>query len=270
VSSPWSFGHQFAHEWYRSSITNFQDKTILGDSTVPHEQMPYGFYWHSHHNGIAHTWGGFLPNRSWKVVPSPAEKIHGRVVSAGNNLLELAVQTRNNFNQFAHETGTNIKILKANAMNRLSDLASYVTDQVGHAQWIEEASGNGLLMLILNSEAVVTRQMNIPAESNSFQFNYEFPSGTDPQTRLEVFFSDNMVFSVKATDVSIGVTQQSPWIDISALAGQQTDLSFRLSNPVDGPLGKVKLDDLIFAKLSVASAKFPWPMFLPSVTGAGK
>ena len=263
-----SFAHQFAHEWYRSSITNFQDKTILGDSTVPHEQMPYGFYWHSHQNGIAHRWLGDSPNPSWKVEVIPAEKIYGRVVSAGHNLQEFAGQTRNNLMQFAHETGTNVKILKANAMNRLSDLASYVTDQVGHAQWIEETSGNGQLMLILNSEAVVTRQMKIPAESNSFQFNYEFPSGTDPQTRLEVFFGDNMVFSVKATDVSIGVTQQSRWIDISALAGQQTDLSFRLSNPVDGPLGKVKLDDLIFAKLTVASAKFPWPMFLPAVTGS--
>lgn len=233
--------------------------------------MPYGFYWHDHYGSVsASLWAQSPPRPYWKLHQIPLKSLSGHLFFAQDALQELDATAINKLTQFAHKLGTNVDILKANGMNKLSDLGSYITDQAGHAQWIEEASGNGKLMLNLNSEAVVTTQMNIPVGSNSFQFNYEFPSGTDPQTRLEVFFGDNMAFSVKATDVPIGIAQQSPWIDISALAGQQTDLTFRLSNPVDGPLGKIKLDDLIFAKLTAASAKFPWPMFMPAVTGAGK
>jgi len=266
--------HGTAHEWYRSSISNFDRRGILEDLDEPSTEQPYGFYWHesSHQNNIDSTWL-HLPNTSkWKLISKGTlKKARGKVIDEIHAEQELQKKTLYDLKQTAKETASDIKLLAVTTFNEYIDAFSYAPDQAGHAFWdYIAATSNGRLRLVLNSEAIVSVPITIPLEATSMQFSYKFLAGGDPDNKLEAFIENAPLFTAVAgvyIDNEGNMSERSEWIDVSNLAGEQLTLSFRFSNPTDGPLGEIAIDDIIFAKISSARAGFPWLMFMPAING---
>ena len=268
--------HGSAHAWYRSSITNFDRKWILGDPDEPSTEQHYGFYWHesSHQNNVYDEWLHVPGTSKWRIIPSNyiVKKVEGKVIDGINAMQELQQTTKNYLIEEAKESKKDIKLLAATTFNVFNDTLSYTVDQTGHALWDYIAStNNGRLRMVLNSEAVVSVPVNIPIDATSMQFSYKFLPGGDPANKIEAFIENYPLFVAVAgdhLDNEGNVSERSEWIDVSRLAGGQFTLSFRFSNPTDGPLGEIAIDDIIFAKISPASSGFPWAMFLPATTNA--
>ena len=270
-----SDGHQLAHLWYRSSITNFQDTSIIAlDDTTPTSTKEYGFYWHDHQSNVPENMFHITGEPYWKLRRGIVSTTGEFITDTASVITEITQKTLDALIDFAETTAININILAAQTMNEVGDTVDYVTDTAGHAFWAyNTALANGYLKLILNSEAFASVPVNIPAEATSMQLKYEFLSGCDPQTQFEVYLNDKLIFVASAEDIDGVGEQVSGWIDIFDFAGQQANLTYRLSNPVDGPLGEIAIDDVIFAKLTSLNVQmktgFPWSMFLPAIN-AGK
>jgi len=155
---------------------------------------------------------------------------------------------------FAISSTINVTILAAKTLNKVEDIAGFVTDAEGHALWVNDSiSGNGFLKLVLNSDAFLSFPVTIPIDATSMQFKYQFQAACDPQTQLEVYMNNDLLYYALAGEALEAGEQFSGWMNVMDYAGQQVDITFRLSNPVDGPLGEILLDDILFTKLSNAA-----------------
>lgn len=87
---------------------------------------------------------------------------------------------------------------------------------------------------------------------------------------MEVFINDVPMFHT-TSDVALGEgLEMMPWINVEPFAGQTATLTVRISNPNADTSGKIKIDDLIVAKIEDSRSAFPWLMFLPAMFGNGK
>jgi hypothetical protein len=87
------------------------------------------------------------------------------------------------------------------------------------------------------------------------RFSYEF-SQASPGTTLEVLLDGIPVYVTSGNGLSGKGLQVSDWIEMTAFAGRQVILAFRVSNPVEGSKATVTLDDLVVANIGPAGGPF--------------
>ena len=251
-------GHAYSYKWYRSSITNFQNTSILNETIEPKkppedEDVHYGFNSWQYRDILAPWYDRLIGTPRWKLYGSfllnDLIYLDGKVEDATGKVVDWSIDKVESLNQFALETQKNILVLGLNTLDKIEDADAFLTDKVGHAV-LEITDGvNGRLKLQINSEAIASTSLNIPDNANAIRFSYEFLSA-DSGCIFEAFIEDLPIF-LTDSDQNIGkATQHTDWFDLSSIAGQQVTLSFRLSNPDDNAHGSIAIDDIIIAKIS--------------------
>lgn len=255
--------HGYAKEWYRSSVSKFEHKDILKDSDVPDpNEITYGFSWWESQNqqDVSPYYSHVLGDPRWKIVPGywlenqlldTYEWVEGEVIYAAGVLEGWSEEKKEQLLDFAEMTGKKIKVLEAKTFEKAADATEFTSNIDDHAVWVYNTAKGliyGVLKLTIGSQAIVSTEIYIPDVANAMRFSYKFLVG-DSGGVLEAFIEDLQVYVAFSDDYSGKGWQNSDWINISALAGQQVKLSFRLSNPDDGMQGAVNLDDIIFAKI---------------------
>ncbi len=247
--------HGYAHDWYLSSIDNFQNKGILQDSTAPPEDpyLSYGFFWSPVKGGSrSNDKKTYLQgDPQWALMSSDqaAKEIKGLVEwgvdTAGKWSQEKIDAFKNKMESFA----VKVKVKAINTFDTVTETVDYYSDKAGHAFWELGQDGAGYIKMIINSDVVVHTESDIPADVNSMRFSFETVSA-DPDSLLEVFIEDVRVYSAQLDEQVGQGFKDSDWIDVSAFAAKHVKLSFRLSNPVEGNKTVINLDDIIFANIT--------------------
>ena len=261
--------------WYKSSITKFDDPNILGDANIPSPSaIDYGFAWRNTLDGSSdhYTHVKEDPNiqaRKWDIQPGYWDPNISDVVNkspwiAGSVLYQTGVETeltenaRDVLSSYATNNGVKIVVYSVNTFSEASDLSGFIVDNDEHAMWVlgnaTITGGEGLygvLQLIISSEAIVSSAVSISSGINAMRFSFEFPLA-DPNCILETFIEDVPVSIIYADDYIGMGWLNSEWIDISSVAGETVDISFRLSNQGEDMQGVANLDTILFAKIMPA------------------
>ncbi|MGA1869779.1 MAG: PKD domain-containing protein [bacterium] len=263
------------HQWYLSSITAFDDPTILGDTTVPlPSAIDYGFAWYASLRSSSQHYTHILPDPNtpspkWEIQPgywdpnisqvvNKSPWIAGSVEYQTGVATELTENAKNLLNEYAANNSVKIIIYEVNSFNALADIADFIVDTEEHALWVlgdATITGGegayGVLQLTISSEATVSTEITISDQVNALRYSFEFPL-VDPNCILETFIDNAVVNIIYADDYTGRGWQYSEWIDISSVAGDTVDLSFRLSNTGEDMQGIVNIDELLFAKIMPA------------------
>lgn len=249
--------HEYSHEWYRSSVTNF-NKIDLGDSGCPSSIMPWGFYWQNISNqsnaeafyyqaaedphyeltaGLPTAWDF----TKWAVINLPL---------VPGDAVDQLVGTQ--LTDFAKSTKSKVMLMSLKTYDTATDIAGYTTDVAGHAlQEVIDLKGH--LTLTHASTAVLSMPVDIPTTANQLTFGLEFLY-SPPDTLLEVFIN-NLPMYQTTSELALGEGYQlAPWINVEQFAGQSVTLSLRLSNPNSDTKGKVLIDDLMVARIEPGEA----------------
>lgn len=255
-----NWAHGFSHEWYTSSVGNFQDPAVLCDSDAPFAQMPYGFYWSSNRT-VTDTLYYHMPLTSnWMLqsMADPVAYVQGYVEDASEwvqgqyvDAKGFVVDKKDELVEYAEKTKNRIQVLSAYAFETAQSVADVVTDAMDHSTWHEYTVGDIVyqtLRLLHLSDSAVSVGLDIPEKTNSMRFSFEFPLA-DKNSVLEVFINDTPMMILRCEDYVQKGWQTSEWMDVSAFAGQSVDLVFRMSNPAEEAKGVVFLDDIILANI---------------------
>ena len=258
-----SFGHSYAHDWYKSSVVNFSDD-ILGDHVCPAATMPWGFYWWKKSNQAGahanYTQQRSQPAYSLIKVSDAERRIAGHVSGAAVAGLAGAVEMVDLMVEYAKATNKIINILSAVTYDTAADIVDYVTDDGAHALY----NTLGYLTLSHSSLGALSMPVNIPTDANALTFGFEFLYGTSDSI-LEVFLNNELVYQTSG-DLALGEGfQLVPWINVEPFAGQKVTVTLRFSNPRQGTTGKIRVDDMVVAMITNARP-FPWNLFLPTLT----
>ncbi|NWH06808.1 thrombospondin type 3 repeat-containing protein [Desulfobacter latus] len=263
--------HSLSHEWYRSSVTNFLDKDILEDSSIPNKDIDYGFYWANDLTGKYDNQYAFYTHDLWapkwdirpgifdyceEKIKSALDWTEKQVVSTviyvGETAEKIKDEVKEELKEFAQKTKKTVEIIAVETLDAVDDAKDYVTDKLNHAVWVVITTAdnhkNGFLRLILNSDAIISKKMIVPKNANAFRFSFEFPL-VDPGCILEVFIDGYAVSTIFADNFVSKGWQYSSWVPVSGKAGEEINLTFRLSNSNDDFEGTVNIDDIIFAKI---------------------
>jgi hypothetical protein len=217
--------------------------------------MTYGFYWWEKDNqgnalsGYVQDPVPFIPH--WYLKDFDYEGYAGFVVDLANYTSEMNQKTWDELDKFADRSQKKIKLLVVNTFNDVSDTTDYAKRALSHAfHEAFQCSGIvcGALRLENHSDSIVTSEVQIPAAANAMTFGYDFRYAA-PQTVVEVFIEDSILFHIFSHDAIGKGYQIAPWIDISDFAGEQKSVTFRISNPFSNSEGAVRIDDLIFARI---------------------
>jgi hypothetical protein len=154
-----------------------------------------------------------------------------------------------------------VTILAVNSFNTEAAAAAVTVDIAGHAVY----NSLGFLGLIHSSTATMTIPVYIPPGATSLSFGYKFLYGSSDST-LEVFINDKPIYHTNGEIALDEEMQLVPWLNVKEYAGSTIKLNLRCSNPDDGTEGKIRIDDLVVARIT-SGKKFPWPMFLPAISG---
>ena len=279
TKAPTTFGtltgaHGYSHLWYTSSITNFDNPSILHSFSSPSEELHWGFYWwdKNNRNGIKKDYKQKDLHEHYRLYPGYPGKIVSHLswrVEAG--LLVDAVHVKghmdhklyNWLNDYAIWSGNNVTILKANTMDVIEDVQDFSVDMPWHAAY----NDFGFMELTHSSTAIMSMPVTIPEGANALSFSFQFLYGSSDST-LEVFINDKPAWFHTSGSIALyEELQLIPWIDVSQYAGTTINLNIRVSHPENGAEGKVKIDDLIVAKLSPPKA-FPWGMFNAAISAS--
>ncbi len=262
--------HSYAYYWYMSSVGNFSDN-ILGDSSPPAKNTHWGFYWWSKDNQA--NVPPYYKQLPWKphyllMEGKPSHRtlnFYSRVyVGLVEDVYDSIIpEIKNQVEKYAEWTQKKVTILAAKTFNTVSDVADYVTDAAGHAMY----SSLGYLTLSHSSTGVLSMPMNIPAGANGLAFGVEFLYGSS-DSMLEVFLNDQLVYHTTGDQALGEGIQLIPWMNVEPFVGQSVTVTLRLSNPKAGAKGKIRIDDMIVAKIKSPNS-FPWNMFLPAITKSG-
>ncbi|MCI5211680.1 MAG: hypothetical protein D3910_23520, partial [Candidatus Electrothrix sp. ATG2] len=258
------YAHSYPQRWYRSSVTNFSNKDILGDTSTPSTIQPWGFFWWQEGNRFGVKSDYSLLYRPYYLLnegtpPAAAmEYMEGKITEWVEGYLEVSDAVKEQVVDYAQYAGKTIKIKAVNTYNAASDVAGYATDAAGHVIH----NSLGYITLSHSSNAVLTMPVTIPAGANALSFGYEFLYG-ESGSMLEVFINDIPMHHV-TSDHALGEGPQLiPWINVEPFAGQTATLSLRLSNSTEGTEGKIKIDDLLIAQIKQRkSVAMPWLMLL--------
>jgi len=114
-------GHGYSHEWYRSSVTNFDDSSILHDLSNPSSTQPYGFFWWDSGNQLE-VWSSYLQSLGkispqWQLGAIPLKELYGLVKDAAVYIGELRVDTWNWAVDFSQRAKKKVKIVTVNTYN---------------------------------------------------------------------------------------------------------------------------------------------------------
>jgi len=249
--------HGYAHEWYRSSMTNFEAPSPLPTVPGTSDSTPWGFYWSSAGDGKIPSQddASYLyhsdPFDYWKLytVKDHVENVKGAVEYTAEAVSKWTQEQWDKLEEIAKKTGQKIKVFSINTFESAKEAGAFVTKKVGNAVWEFAVDHKyAILKLIINSEAVTSATFDVPVGANSMRFSYEFLVA-DKGCILEAFIEDIPVFLASGEDYLDKGMQDSDWIDVSSFAGQEINFSIRLSNPDDGKQGVVGIDDIIFAKV---------------------
>jgi uncharacterized repeat protein (TIGR01451 family) len=265
--------HGMAHEWYRASMYNFDKDDILPTQPGSGDSTPWGFYWSSAGEGGTSTQGdaSYLyisdyPIAHWcattickpdlwqlytikdNTFKEDYENMKGAVEYSIEAALKWSQEQWDKLQEWAKKTGEKIVVYSINTFESAQEAGAFVTDKLGNAVWEFAEDSYGVLKLFINSESVISAEMTVPVGANSMRFSFEFLLA-DEKTILEAFIEDVPVFLAKSEEYLGKGMQDSEWIDVSAFAGQEITVSFRLSNSVDGKQGVVAIDDIMFAKV---------------------
>ena len=247
-------GHAYSHEWYRSSVTNFSDPSILHDLFVPSSPQHWGFFWWDPDNH-SQAWSSYLQPAGtllpqWLLTSVPLKEGSGLVVDVAVYTGGMAIETWDWVVDFSQRAKKKVKIVAANTYNSTMDVGGYVTDAAGHAfLWMAyPGSAAGLLRLEHHSDATVSTTMDIPANVNAMTLGYRF-AYAQPGTVFEVFIDDLPVFHAFSHDAIAEGYRMVPWIDISPFAGKSVNLTIRVSHPTLDAEGAVEIDDLMLARI---------------------
>ena len=261
-----SYPHAYSHLWYRSSVTNFSDKTILDDISTPSNTIPYGFYWWDE-NKRSNVSSAYIQTGPYhyNLEAFPIEEVVGAIVDAYGYTKEMAAETLQKLAETAGRTKKKITIIAVNTYNSATDIAGYLVGELNHA--VQQTGpcvdfACGWLFLQHHSDAIVSTTITIPPEANALSFGYEFKYA-DQGGMLELIIEDLSVFHAFSHEEIGNGYQMAPWIDVSKLSGQQVRLTFRLSNPTQDSEGGCLIDDLIFAKIEEIDTDQD---FLPNIT----
>ena len=252
--------HGFSHEWYSSSVKNFQNPPALCDSDFPSAQIQYGFYWSTNRN-VTDTLYFHMPFTSnWLLysmqdpinyvqgfIQDTADWVHGQYVDSQGYIIDK----KEELVDAAEKLKSKIQVLTALTFETAESVAGAVSDVTDHSSWIEYTVANipyHLLRLIHLSDASVSMGIDIPEEANSLRFSFELPLA-DKGSVMEVFINDVPAMIIRCDNYVQKGWQQSEWIEISEYAGQHADLVFRLSNAGSDTKGVVHLDDIVVAKI---------------------
>lgn len=246
-------GHAYSHEWYWSSVTNFSDKSILHDLSVPSSTQPWGFFWWDPGNR-SQVWSNYLQpyglQPQWQLGAVPLKEGASLVVDAAIYTGDIANETWDWVVDFSQRGKQKVKIVAVNTFNSTMDVAGYATDAAGHAfLWVAyPGSAAGVLRMEHHSDATVSTTMDIPAEVNAMTFGYRF-AYAEPGTVFEVFLDDLPAFHAFSQDAITEGYRMVPWIDVSPFAGKSVNLTIRVSHPTLDASGAVEIDDLILARI---------------------
>ena len=233
--------HAYAHTWYYSSMTNFDNKTTLCDVSTPDGPIPYGFSFWNYHDNVAKFYVQFPGFPKWALFDNESISwVVGQLIDETYSLLDWSQEV-----EYVLKTGTKIRIKAVKTFKEAADAIAFFTDKAGHAIW---DGANGVLKLIPHSAAIAYTDIDIPADVNHMRFSYEFLSSY-PGGILEAFINDIPVYVAYSEDSFGKGMVDSEWIDTSSLAGQRVKLTFRLTYPDSTQQGEVNLDDIIFAKI---------------------
>lgn len=244
--------HGYSHEWYKSSVTNFSDKGILGDSFAPSSTLPWGFYWWKENTRINlatdYSQTKMLPHylldkgnawdKGWELVGDIVIDVTGAYVDASVEMVEQ-------IEAWAKLVGKTVKVVGIKTYSTATDVADAEVDTSAHAVY---NATFGFLTLVHSSTAVLDIPVAIPAGANALTFGMEFLYG-ETGSMLEVFVNGNPVYHTTSELAMTEGLKMIPWIDVEQFAGQTVTISLRLSNPNADTEGKIKIDDLIVAKI---------------------
>lgn len=214
--------HGYSHDWSESSVTNFTDNLL--ENIEPSSEIQYGFYWSDES-----TRAGVLSDYSQTIL-GPHYLLHDGnlwdanidfvgdvIVDQTGKLIDAGVETVEQLTERAVETGKIIKIVALNTYSTVSDSTDVIVDIAGHAVY---NSTEGFLNLIHSSTAV-----------------------------LGVFINDNLTYHLSSDQSTEDKMKMTPWINVEDYAGETITLSLRLSNPSEETEGKLRIDDLLLAKI---------------------
>ena len=254
--------HGFSHRWYNSSINNFQTPELLCDtnSPAPSPQIQYGFYWTGRsesefpfyiHNPVDENWVLHSSEDAINYVEGKLEDasnlIGGKIIDAKGYMKDK----KDELIEEAEKAKVKIEVLAVKAYEAAQEASVVVAKESAHLFWSSyyvKGIPYSVLRLFHHSEALMSTEIDIPAEANSLRFSFEFPL-TDKGGILEVLINDVLVYSISADDYLKKGWQQSEWIDISILSGQRINFALRLSNSNEDSQGIVSIDDIIIAKI---------------------
>lgn len=244
--------HAYAHEWYAYSVDNFTNKEFIKESSTPSTTRPYGFYWWQENNRVGvssdysqnTTWPHYQLSQgtAWDVGYDVASSI---VIDLTDAYAEATVEMAEQIAAWAKVTGHVVKIVGISVYNTVTDVANYVVDTAGHAVL---DSFYGSVTLTHASTAVLDMPVVVPAEANVLTFGLDFLYG-ESGSLLEVFVNGKPVQHINSDEALGEGLRMVPWINVEQFAGQTITLSLRVSNPNQGTQGKIRLDDLILAKV---------------------
>lgn len=246
------YSHSYPYYWYTSSVRNFSDQVL--DKTSPSSTLPWGFYWWKTQNRstaksqytqrISEPHYGLFEGSLWDVS---VEQRVGILVDLIGALPEATDLMAEQLADSAKAIGKTVKIMGIKSFNTATDVVNTVVNTAATAHAVYNVT-YGFLTLVHSSTAVLDIPVVIPAGANALTFAMEFLYG-ETGSMLEVFVNGNPVYNTTSALAMGEGLKMIPWINVEEYAGQTVTISLRLSNPNENTEGKIKIDDMIVAKI---------------------